>query len=108
MPPAGQQETAKQATSNERNQMAIRPYWATTDREANNTQCADQNGDMPQPGNKRPQSKQHPMRRPKWRYAPAESQQFAKRVMYNAQNKMAICHSRATTDRKANTIQCAE
>ncbi len=33
-----------------------------------------ENGVMPLPNSNRPRSKQHPMRRPKWRYATAEQQ----------------------------------
>ena len=38
----------------------------------------------------------------------AELQEIAKRIIFNAQNEMAVCLRRATTDREANDIQCAK
>ncbi len=60
------------------------------------------------PSCKRLRSKECPMRRIKWRYATAGQQQTAKQTMSKAQNEMAICHSRATTDREAKNVQCAD
>ena len=60
------------------------------------------------PSCKRLRSKQCPVCRAKWRYAIAESQQTAKQGMSKAQNKMAICHRRATRDREAQNFQCAK
>ena len=50
---AGQQETAKQTTPNAQTKMAFRHCRTTKDREANNIQCANQNGVPPHPNNKR-------------------------------------------------------
>ena len=107
-PIAELQGIAKQRMSKVQNKMAICHSRATTDRKANNIQCADQNGVPPLPTNKRPRSKQHPMRKPKWRYAPAGQQQTAKQTTSNVQTKMAIRPCRVTTVRKSNNIQCAE
>ena len=60
------------------------------------------------PSCKRLRSKQCPVCRAKWRYAIAESQQFAKRLMSNVQTKMAFRPHRTTTDREASNIQCAK
>ena len=98
MPPAEQQQTAKQTTPNAQTKMAIRPHRATRDRKANNIQCADQNGDTPLPSNNSLQEQQPPMRRVEWRSAPAEQQKTAKQTASNAQTKMAFCHYRVTID----------
>ncbi len=87
--------------------MAICHSRATTDREASNVQCAEQKGVPPLPNNKRPRSKQHPVRRAKRRSATADQQKTAKQTTSNAQTKMAFCHYRPTTDREANNLQCA-
>ena len=130
MPPAEQQETAKQTTPNAQTKMAIRPCRTTRDREAsnvqgaepngdmplpnnksreaNNIQCANQNGDTPLPSNNSSQEQQHPMRRVEWRYAPAGQQQTAKQTTSNAQTKMAFRHCRVTTVREASNVQCAD
>ena len=107
-PIAELQGIAKQRMSKAQNKMAICHSRATTDREANNIQCADQNGDTPLPSNNSLQEQQPPMRRVEWRYAPAGQQQSAKQTTSNAQTKMAIRPCRVTTVRKSNNIQCAE
>ncbi len=104
----GQQQTAKQITSSAQNKMAICHSRATRDCKASNSQCADQNGVPPLPNNNRPRSKQHPVRRIKWRYATAGQQETAKQATSNERNQMAIRPYWATTDREANNIQCAE
>ena len=55
-PIAELQKIAKQTMSSVQTKMAFRPHRATTDREANNVQCADQNGVPPPPNNNRPRS----------------------------------------------------